>query len=287
MTDEKVDYYVTLGVVYKKPGKDPATQKILKLSRKVGAIVHTTGKIWKGAAGGFWVELDTSVGDTGAGEKAGYAMIDANGFGTPGPCLQKVNADDGEPILLRATLPEGGKAWDGGSAEKVFLVLKKTNVMEVKVILGMLFGLDQGGISVLGASGALSDETTAKDAGFETGAEVKFEFKGAKSMTLIVRSPLEASAGQKILDLQIKDNWTVGQVAKLIADRTGLNKASMIMAKGKMGERVPESAKMDETKLIVDYGLSDGDEVAFMYLGNLEGDLEAFMKSIQSSGGYK
>jgi len=98
-------------------------------------------------------------------------------------------------------------------------------------------------------------------------------------MTLVVMSPLEDTAGQKILDLPIKDNWTISQVAKLIADRTGLKKASMIMAKGKMGERVPESAKMDDSKLVVDYGFNDGDEIAFMYLGDLEVDLAAFMKS--------
>lgn len=276
---EKADYYVTLGLVYKKPGTDPATQKILKLNRKVGAVVHTTGKIWKGAAGGFWVELDTSVGDTGAGEKPGYVMIDASGIGTPGPCLQKANAEDGEPLLLRANVPDGGKPWDGGSGEKEFLVVSKTSMLEVKVVLGMLFGLDKDGITVTGASGALSDATTIKDAGFAAGEEVKFEYKGAKSMTLVVMSPLEDTAGQKILDLPIKDNWTISQVAKLIADRTGLKKASMIMAKGKMGERVPESAKMDDSKLVVDYGFNDGDEIAFMYLGDLEVDLAAFMKS--------
>lgn len=279
MTEElrENDYYVTLGVVYKKPGTDPETQKMIKLNRKVGAIVHTTGKVWKGAGGGFWVELDISKGDSGAGEKPGYVMIDANGFGTPGPCLQKADAADGAPLILKATMPEGGKAWDGGSAEKEFVALQKTSVLEVKIVLSMLFGLKKEAITVMGGSGALGDGTTMKDAGLEGGAEVKFEYKDGKPMTLIVMSPVEA--GEKLLDLSIRDNWTVGQVGKLIADTTGLKKQSMIMALGKMGERVPESAKLDDGKLVVEAGYKDGDEIAFMYLGNLEGDLEKFLAS--------
>jgi len=271
------DYYVTLGVVYKKPGADPETQKIIKLSRKVGHIVHTTGKVWKGAGGGFWVELDVANGDSGAGEKPGYVMIDANGFGTPGPCLQKADAADGAPLLLKATMPEGGKAWDGGSAEKEFVALQKTKVWEVKVVLSMLFGLKKEAIAVTGSSGPLGDETTMKDAGLESGAEVTFEYKDGKPMSLIVMSPVEA--GEKLLDLSIRDNWTVGQVAKLISDTTGLKRQSMMMALGKMGERVPESAKLDDGKVVAEAGYKDGDEIAFMYLGDLEGDLAKFLAS--------
>merc|ERR1712151_1201137 len=104
------------------------------LNRKVGSIVHTTGKVWKGPSGGFWVELDTSCGGSGAGEKPGYIMIDANGFGTPGPCLQKASLEDGRPLVLHAKIPEnGGKAWDDGSKVKQFIVLQKTQLSEVKM----------------------------------------------------------------------------------------------------------------------------------------------------------
>merc|ERR1712190_559629 len=108
-----------------------------------------------------------------------------------------------------------------------------------------------------------------KDAGFVTGTEVKFEYKDGKPMNLIVMSPVES--GAKLVDLNIKDNWTVLQVKNLIADTTGLKKQSMIMARGKMGERVPEDAKLDESMLVVGCGYTDGEEIAFMYLGNLEG----------------
>merc|ERR1712186_244678 len=108
------------------------------------------------------------------------------------------------------------------------------------------------------------------------GTEVQFEYSDGKPMSMIVMSPVEA--GEKLLDLSIRDNWTVGQVAKLISQTTGLKQQSMIMAKGKMGERVPESAKLSETQLVVDAGYVDGDEIAFMYLGNLEGDLADFIE---------
>lgn len=40
------------------------------------------------------MELDCSNGDSGAGEKPGYVVIDASGFGTPGPCLQKAYKEE-------------------------------------------------------------------------------------------------------------------------------------------------------------------------------------------------
>ena len=40
------------------------------------------------------MELDTSSGDSGAGEKMGYVLIDGSGFGTPGPCLQKASKEE-------------------------------------------------------------------------------------------------------------------------------------------------------------------------------------------------
>jgi len=201
------DYYVTLGVLFKKAGTDPETQKIVKLNRKVGAIVHTTGKVWKGPTGGFWVELDMS-GDSGAGEKPGYVMIDAHGFGTPGPCLQKASKEDGPPILLKAAKPAGVKAWDGSNGEKEFLVLPKTKVSEIKTILAMLFGLSDEGVTIKTGS-SLQDDSTVEDAGLQTGDQVYFQFVGAKALTLTVMSPLEE--GLKLTDLAIKDDWTVGQ----------------------------------------------------------------------------
>jgi len=267
------DYYVTLGVLFKKAGTDPETQKIVKLNRKVGAIVHTTGKVWKGPTGGFWVELDVS-GDSGAGEKPGYVMIDAHGFGTPGPCLQKASKEDGPPILLKAAKPAGAKAWDGSNGEKEFLVLPKTKVSEIKTILAMLFGLSAEGVTIKTGS-SLQDDSTVEDAEFRTGDQVHFQFVGAKALTLTVMSPLEE--GVKLTDLAIKDDWTVGQVKALLCSTTGLKKTSMIMARGSMGQRVSEDAQLNETHRVVDCGYKDGDEIAFIYMGDPAADLQDYL----------
>lgn len=273
------DYYVTLGVLFKKPGPDPETEKILKLSRKVGALVHTTGKIWKSPKGGFWAELDTSRGDSGAGEKPGYVMVDASGFGTPGPCLQKAYAADGPPLLLRAVPPPGSKPWDGESSEKDFLVLQKTTVEDIRTIFAMLFGINKEGVSMTAPSGyvdgVLTNSTTVADLGLQSGTHVEVEVTGPKSMTLRVMSPLEE--GVKLCDLVIREDWTVGQAKALLCTTTGLKKTSMLMAKGKMGERVGEDAQLQESKLVSDYGYKEGDEIAFIYMGDPAADLAAFL----------
>ena len=204
------DYYVTLGVLFKKLGTDPEKASITKLKRSVGSVVHTTGKVWRGSGGGYWVELDVGSGDSGAGEKAGYVMIDASGFGTPGPCLQIAAKADGPPILLKSKPRSEVKAWDDGSIEKDFLVLQKTTVGEVRVILGMLFKIAKPeSITVFGKDGSeLAPETSVKEAGFQSGDQCAFEHAEGKPMKLVVMSPLEQ--GVKLTDLDIKSDWTVG-----------------------------------------------------------------------------
>eukprot|EP00931_Biecheleriopsis_adriatica_P118697 TRINITY_DN94040_c0_g1_i1.p1 TRINITY_DN94040_c0_g1~~TRINITY_DN94040_c0_g1_i1.p1 ORF type:complete len:371 (+),score=79.86 TRINITY_DN94040_c0_g1_i1:61-1173(+) len=265
-------YYVTLGVLFKKAGTDPESQKIIKLSRKVGSLVQTTNKVWRGPTGGYWVELDVSAGDSGAGEKPGYVMIDANGFGTPGPCLQKATKEDGPPLVLRAARPEGIKAWDGSELDKEFVVFRKTSISDMQIIIAMLFGLEAAGVSVQGKSGSpLKNTSSVEEAGFQGGDVVRFEHLSGKPMTLRVMSPLEA--GVKLADLAIKDTWTVRQVKALLCSTTGLKKESTMMAKGKMGERVSEDARLEESHLVVDCGYKDGDEIGFIYLGDVETDL--------------
>ena len=189
------DYYVTLGILFKKLGTDPEKASITKLKRSVGSVVHTTGKVWRGSGGGYWAELDMSSGDSGAGEKSGYVMIDASGFGTPGPCLQKASKEDG-PILLLKAKPKPGsevKAWDDGSLDKEFLVLSKTTIAEVRVILAMLFKIAKSeSITVLSKDGGqLTPETNVGEAGFRSGDDCAFEHSEGAPLRLVVMSPLE------------------------------------------------------------------------------------------------
>ncbi|CAL1173031.1 unnamed protein product [Cladocopium goreaui] len=269
------DYFVTLGPIFKKAGSDPESAKILQLNRKVGAVVHTTGKIWKGPTGGFWVELDVSSGDSGAGEKPGYVMIDASGFGTPGPCLQKAYVEDGAPMILKALRPDALKAWDGSTNDKEFLAFPKTTGAEIRIVLGMLYGVKAEAVTVK-AGDATLEPGDAIGERFKHGDHVSFEVAGGKAMKLVVMSPLEL--GEKLTELEIKDDWTVGQVRKLLCSITGLKEGSMLMAKGKMGERVSEDAQLKLTDLVVDYGYKDGDEIGFIYMGDPEADLKAFLE---------
>eukprot|EP00930_Biecheleria_cincta_P098651 TRINITY_DN90306_c0_g1_i1.p1 TRINITY_DN90306_c0_g1~~TRINITY_DN90306_c0_g1_i1.p1 ORF type:complete len:414 (+),score=70.52 TRINITY_DN90306_c0_g1_i1:80-1321(+) len=67
-------YRVLKGDVFRRPSRD--SEKIIKTTRPVSAIVRTTGEVFQGAKGGSWAQLDTT-----AGEKAGWVYIEGPGFG--------------------------------------------------------------------------------------------------------------------------------------------------------------------------------------------------------------
>lgn len=90
------DYFVVQGPLFKKPGKEPTTDKVVKISRQVGSVVKTTGNTWKGPSGGEWVELDSS-----AGEKPGWLLIEGPGFNVPGPMLEKASLEGELPVVLK------------------------------------------------------------------------------------------------------------------------------------------------------------------------------------------
>lgn len=88
------EYHVVQGPLVKKPGtQGPTGSKIIKLNRKVGSVVKTTGQTWRGPAGGEWVELDPAV------EKPGWLLVEGPGFDLPGPLLDRVQPDDPAVVL--------------------------------------------------------------------------------------------------------------------------------------------------------------------------------------------
>jgi len=93
-TPQPCEYRVLQGPLLKKPGADPATPKVVKLKRKVASTVKTTGRTWKGPAGGEWVELDPSA------EKPGWLLIEGPGFDVQGPLLDRVEAGEDPPMVL-------------------------------------------------------------------------------------------------------------------------------------------------------------------------------------------
>lgn len=85
--DFKVDtptcYRVLKGEVFKKPTKD--SEKIIKIERKISALIRTTGELHHGANGGIWAELDVT-----AGERKGWVYIEGPGFG---PTTRKIRTE--------------------------------------------------------------------------------------------------------------------------------------------------------------------------------------------------
>eukprot|EP00747_Dinoflagellata_sp_TGD_P209701 gnl/TRDRNA2_/TRDRNA2_83075_c0_seq2.p1 gnl/TRDRNA2_/TRDRNA2_83075_c0~~gnl/TRDRNA2_/TRDRNA2_83075_c0_seq2.p1 ORF type:complete len:204 (+),score=47.80 gnl/TRDRNA2_/TRDRNA2_83075_c0_seq2:52-663(+) len=90
-----VEYRVMQGPLFKKPGTDPATDKIVQIKKKVGATVKTTGRTWTGKSGGEWIELAESP-----DVKPGWLLIEGPGFNLPGPLLEKVEPGEEEVVVL-------------------------------------------------------------------------------------------------------------------------------------------------------------------------------------------
>merc|ERR1712194_154480 len=95
---EPCEYRVLQGVVFKKPGADPTADKGIKKVQAVGSIIRSTGRIFQGKNDSEWVELDTP-------DVPGWVLVQGQGVGMPGPLLQKVEADEEEPFILRTTAP--------------------------------------------------------------------------------------------------------------------------------------------------------------------------------------
>lgn len=89
------DYWVVQGPLFKKPGSNPETQKIIGLKRPLASVVKTTGKTWKGPSGGEWVELDPKV------EKPGWLLVEGPGVGVSGPLLEKAEPGQMPPIAVK------------------------------------------------------------------------------------------------------------------------------------------------------------------------------------------
>lgn len=81
--------------------------------------------------------------------------------------------------------------------------------------------------------------------------------------------------GKALLNLETTMNSTVREVKAAVAAATGLQAGAMVLARGKMGQRISDSA----ANLFADHetlwacGYIDGQEVGYMYLGDAAEDL--------------
>ena len=102
------------------------------------------------------------------------------------------------------------------------MVFEKTTGGDLRTIVGMLYGLKAGPSAspqacmvkwreadavklAVGAAEVLGER-------FKSGDQVVFEVLGGKLMTLLVMSPLEL--GEKLTELEVKDDWTIGEGVK-------------------------------------------------------------------------
>lgn len=135
-------YRVLQGVVFKKPGADPTTDKGIKKVQAVGSIIQSTGRLFRGKNESEWVELECP-------ESPGWVLVQGQGVGMPGPLLQKVEPHEEVPFILRTTSPKAiledpdteGRCPKEGK-EKKFVMRPSASMTEVKAWISLLFKLD-------------------------------------------------------------------------------------------------------------------------------------------------
>ncbi|CAE8588274.1 unnamed protein product [Polarella glacialis] len=176
------EYRVLQGPLFKKLGTDPTSQKVIRLTRKVGSTLKTTGKTWTGPSGGRWVEqLPT--------EKPGWLLIEGPGFGQPGPLLDPVQPGEEEPIVLFALSPIDDsplceiclKPSQTVRHAKRWLALRLPGLQVNRIAVAKEKPSDKThgmGLRNFPANWILEDETKLKDTPFKDGGELVFFYMG-------------------------------------------------------------------------------------------------------------
>eukprot|EP00435_Cladocopium_sp_Y103_P054369 s3831_g17.t1 len=176
-----VEYRVMQGPLFKKPGTNPENPKVVKLNRKVGSTVPTTGKTWTGPAGGLWVEL--------AQEKPGWMLVEGPGFNQPGPLLEEVKSDEEEPIVLYALSPIDDskfceiclKPSQTVKHSKHWLALRMPGLKVENIIVAKEKPSEKThgqGLRNFPANWILEDEVRIRDTEFKDGGELVFFYMG-------------------------------------------------------------------------------------------------------------
>lgn len=96
---EVVEYRVLQGQLFKKPSEDPASERVISLTRPTASRMKTTGRTWTGPSGGQWVELDPWT------ERPGWLLVQGRGFERHGPLLERAVPGEEEPIALTVVSP--------------------------------------------------------------------------------------------------------------------------------------------------------------------------------------
>jgi len=143
---EPGEYRVLQGVVFKKPGADPTTDKGIRKVQAVGSTMRTTGNIFTGKNESEWVELDSP-------DTPGWVLVQGPGVGMPGPLLQKVEPNQEAPFIMRTTSPKAiikdPDTDEQTLRERKFVIQPSASMTEVKAWLSLLFKLNVSKLRIL------------------------------------------------------------------------------------------------------------------------------------------
>jgi len=89
---------------------------------------------------------------------------------------------------------------------------------------------------------------------------------------------LRPDDGQPMYDVCANMRSTVSEVRQEVCQATGLKEKSMLIARGKMGQRIADSQDnlYKDHETVYECGFTNGDEVGYMYLGDPTADLASF-----------
>ena len=87
--------------------------------------------------------------------------------------------------------------------------------------------------------------------------------------------------GKHMLALTLPFDTSIGQTKVIVAKATGLRVGSMVLARGKMGERISDSASnlFDDASSVWSCGYVDGQVPGMMYLGEASDELNEDAKA--------
>jgi hypothetical protein len=93
---------------------------------------------------------------------------------------------------------------------------------------------------------------------------------------------LRPDDGTFMFTLHARMTTTIGEAKQAVCSATGLKERAMILARGKMGQRIADAEDnvYRDEETLYECGFCDGDEPGYMYLGDASHDLDGFTPAI-------
>lgn len=136
-TGDRCEYRVLQGVVFKKKGKNPKTDKGIKMTRSVGSTLRCTGREFQGQDHSLWVELDNI-------DSPGWILVKGESLGIPGQLLEKVQMGEEEPIILKVAEPSQSEE----SKQRDICIRASCSIQELKAWISLYFKVKASMINI-------------------------------------------------------------------------------------------------------------------------------------------